>query len=437
MKESIVPQRLKGKRVKQRKSGPNRQMSLIIFTVMAIGIIAYGAYYFFLPKQETFLLDFYTYAEVDTRDFLEVLSVKGTITPKNVEVIAPKIAGTIEEVLVTEGQDVEKGDPLFRLYSAEAVAERNAAETELGELLSESAQLEIKFELELADGEEKIASAKEALASAQEQLELQRALYGYGSIARVELEKAERDLESAKRVLNQAERSFELLSQGQRTQRAAQEKMVGIAEEKLAKALEKIENFTITASGPGRILSLKVPNNRIVSAHEELGTLADLTSQIVELQVTPGQTERFGLGNPVTIGLGQAEYRGEVAYVAPQAKQGTGSDGPSVSVRVDFLEEVSHLRPYSSVTASIHLQLQKDSLHLPRGAYLTSGQQLFVYVIEGQRAYRREVQFGMLDGNAVQILRGLAQGEQVIISSYDAFRHLEEIEILPEGGHVL
>jgi len=39
----------------------------------------------------------------------------------------------------------------------------------------------------------------------------------------------------------------------------------------------------------------------------------------------------------------------------------------------------------------------------------------------------------MLDGNAVQILRGLTLGEQVIISSYDAFRHLEEIEILPAG----
>ena len=166
-----------------------------------------------------------------------------------------------------------------------------------------------------------------------------------------------------------------------------------------------------------------------------MGTQADLSSQIVELNVAPGQTERFGIGTAVTISLGQAEYAGEIAYIAPRAEQGT--DGPSVLVRVDFLEEVSHLRPYSSVSANIHLQLQKDSLYLPRGAYLTSGQQLFVYVIDGKRAHRQDVQFGMLDGNAVQILRGLTLGEQVIISSYDAFRHLEEIEILPQGGHTL
>lgn len=70
------------------------------------------------------------------------------------------------------------------------------------------------------------------------------------------------------------------------------------------------------------------------------------------------------MGTPVTISLGQSEYAGEVSYIAPQAKQ--GSDGPTVLVRVDFLEEVSHLRPNSTVTASIHLQLHKDSLYLPR-----------------------------------------------------------------------
>lgn len=67
---------------------------------------------------------------------------------------------------------------------------------------------------------------------------------------------------------------------------------------------------------------------------------------------------------------------------------------------------------------------------------MTSGQQLFVYVIEGSTAKKRDVQFGLFQGNAVQILRGLELGEKVI-SSYDAFRHLDEIKILSEGGHAL
>lgn len=435
MNEPIVPERLRKQQKKHKPSGAKKQFSLIIFAILAIGLIAYGAFYFFVPKQEKFTLNFYTFASVGTQDFLETLSVRGTITPRQVVSIEPKIAGSIEEVYVQEGQDVEEGQPLLRLYSEEAVAERNAAETELGEARAKLAQLGVDQELEMEAERVKVLDAQEQLKQAEDQLELQRILYSYGSIARVELERAEQDVETARRRIAQSERELELLSRKHEADQAAINKTIAISEEKLAKAQEKMANFTVTAAFTGRILSLKLPANRIVTAHQDLGELADLTNQVVELQVAPGQTERFGIGTQTDITLGQTAYQGEVTYIAPQAKQGT--DGPTVLVRVDFLEEVSHLRPNSQVTANIHLQLHKDSLYLPRGAYLTSGQQLFVYVIDGNQARKRDVQFGLLQGNSVQVLRGLEFGEEVIISTYDAFRHLDEIQILPEGGHKL
>lgn len=435
MNEPIVPERLKNQQKKQKNSGNKKQVRLTIFTIIAMGLIAFGAYYFFMPRQESFVLNFYTYASVGTQDFMETLAVRGTIIPKQVVLIEPKVAGTIEEIYVAEGQDVEEGQALLRLYSSEAISERNAAETELGEARAKLAQLGIDQELEMEAERVKVLDAQEQLKQAEDHLELQRILYDYGSIPRVELEKAEQNVESAGRRIAQSERELELLNRKHVADRAAIEKNIAISEEKLAKAQEKIDNFIVRADFAGRILSLKIPNNRIVTAHQDLGELADLTSQVVELQVAPGQTERFGVGTPASISLGQTEYQGEVAYIAPQAKQ--GNDGPTVLVRVDFLDEVSHLRPNSQVTANIHLQLHQDSLFLPRGAYLTSGQQLFVYVIEGNKAMKREVQFGLLQGNAVQIVRGLELGEKVIISSYDAFRHLDEIQVLPEGGHVL
>ena len=435
MHESIVPERLKDKQKKRKQQGSSKQLGLIVFTLVAIGLIAYGAYYFFIPKQEAFQLDFYTYAQVGTCDFLETLAAKGTIIPKKVVTIEPKIGAMVEEVLVQEGQDVVEGDPLIRLYSQEVISEKNNAETELGEAKAKLAQLGMDQELEMANERVKVLDAREQLEQAQSNLELQKVLFGYGSIPRIELEKAEQALETAKRRVDQSERELELLARKHEADRATLEKTLAISQEKVDKALEKIENFIIRAPFSGRILSLKIPNNRVVTAHQELGELADLTEQVVELLVAPGQTERFGLGTGVSISLGQTEYAGEVSYIAPQAKQGT--DGATVLVRVDFLEEVSHLRPNSAVTANIHLQWHHNSLFLPRGAYLTSGQQLFVYVIDGKTAKQREVQFGLLQGNAVQIVRGLELGEQVIISSYDAFRHLEEIQILPEGGHAL
>lgn len=433
MKDSIIPEVARKRSQKRKNSGFKKQLSLIIFTLISIGLIAYAAYYYFIPKQETFVLDFYTYAEVSTEDFVENLTTKGTIIPRRVDEIAPQISGVIEEILIEEGADVQKGDPLFRLYSAEIIGEKNTAETELGEAQAKLARLSMDQVLELSNEEVKIIDAEEQLRQAEDDLELQKILYGYGSIARVELEKAEQNLETAKRRLAQSERELELLARRHEADQAALEKTVNINQESLKKIQEKIDNFIVRAPFTGRILSLKIPNNRMVQAHQELGEIADLTQQVVELQVAPGQTERFDLGTSVKIKIGQTEYEGEVSYIAPQAKQ--GQDGSTVLVRVDFLEEVAHLRPNSAVSANIHLRTHKDSLFLPRGAYLSSGQQLFVYVIDGNIARQREVQFGLLQGNSVQILRGLELGEQVIISSYDAYRNQKEIKILPEGGH--
>ncbi|NLJ80499.1 MAG: HlyD family efflux transporter periplasmic adaptor subunit [Firmicutes bacterium] len=435
MRESIIPERLRNKKKERRQEGSGKQFSLLLFALLTLALTAFGAYYFLIPKQESFRLDFYTYSEVGTADFLEALTVKGTIVPKKIVVLETKIAGVIEEILVQEGQDVDLGDPLFTLYSSEIVAEKNDAETELNEAKIRLAQLGLDQELEMGNERMKILDAEKGLERARDNLGLQQVLYNYGSIPRIELEKAEQEVEAAERRLIQSKREMEFLGRKHSADQTALEKTVRINEDKLARAMEKMENFTVRAPFPGRVLSLKIPTNRIVTAHQELGELADLREQAVELLAAPGQTERFGPGSEVTITLGQTKYKGEVSYIAPQAKQ--GADGSTVLVRVDFLEEASHLRPNSAVTADVHLRLHKDSPFLPRGAYLTSGQQLFVYVIDGQTAKRREVQFGLIQGSAIQILRGLEPGEKVIVSSYDEFRHLEEIKIKPEGGHSL
>jgi len=221
MTKSIIPESAR-KRV-QKKRLP-KQLSLIVFTLISIGLIAYAAYYYFIPKEETFVLDFYTYAEVGTEDFIETLSAKGAIIPRRVDQIASKIGGVVEEVYIKEGDDIKSGTPLLRIYSQEVVADKNGAETELGEAKAKLAQLKMDQELERSNEKVKIIDAEEQLKQAKENLELQKVLYGYGSIARIELERAEQSLETAKRRLEQSERELELLSRRQEADQAALEK---------------------------------------------------------------------------------------------------------------------------------------------------------------------------------------------------------------------
>ena len=172
-----------------------------------------------------------------------------------------------------------------------------------------------------------------------------------------------------------------------------------------------------------------------VKEGDKLAAVADLSTQFIKSSVSVSQAERFVVGTPAEVTVGQNQYPAVVSYISPQAQQ--GQEGAMVDVYLELIEGGSQLRPNSSVTANIHLGIYRNSLSLPRGAYLTSGQQLFVYVIEGSKLCSEMFNSGLIQGNNIQILSGLNAGDKVIISSYDQFRHLEEIEILPEGGRAL
>lgn len=420
------------KRPKKRKQTKSKQFGLTLFTLVLMSLIIFGAYKFFFPAEEEFVLDFYTYAIVDTRDFLEALSASGTVKPELLLAIKPEVDATIIEVFAIEGQDVQQGDPLIRLHSDIIVEQHEKITINLAQAKQQLIETIEEHKFKLSEIEQEVEDTKALVNDKAENLELQILLYEFGTIARVDLEKAEKDLLDAQRSLLLAERKLQTTLKNQENELEKANELVRTTEEELAMINQQLEHFLVTAPISGRILEFDATINEDATKSKSLGQIADLNTQFVEINITAAQAERFQLGSVAHIVTGQSTYAGEVSYISAQARE--SSDGSMVTVRIAFNEPVKNLRPYSSVTANIHLGIYKNSLFLPRGAYLTSGQQLFVYKVDGDRAVQQDVQFGLLQGNYIQIFSGLAIGDKVITSSYDQYRHLEEIKILPEGG---
>ncbi|NRB81389.1 MAG: hypothetical protein HRU38_22450, partial [Saccharospirillaceae bacterium] len=95
--------------------------------------------------------------------------------------------------------------------------------------------------------------------------------------------------------------------------------------------------------------------------------------------------------------------------------------GSTVSVVVKPVENSGEFLLGSTAIGEFSLGIQKDVLTLPRGAYLTTGSQRYVYVINDGQAVKTAVSFGDIQNNTVQILSGLTQGDEVIVSGYQNF----------------
>jgi len=119
-------------------------------------------------------------------------------------------------------------------------------------------------------------------------------------------------------------------------------------------------------------------------------------------------------------------YPLKVSAVFPQIREGrftaemvfTGGQPPVLS-------------PGQSLDAQLTLGQPAQALLLPTGAFVNDSGGAWAFVLErdGVHAARRSVRLGRRNNSHVEVLSGLAAGEQVIISSYAPFGKAEQLQL--------
>ncbi|WP_126428394.1 efflux RND transporter periplasmic adaptor subunit [Brevibacillus marinus] len=113
---------------------------------LALVLVAgWAGWQFFRPQEkavdaEQALPDFPT-VQVERGEVKKTIYATGTIAAKAREEIKPELSGKIEQIYVSEGQQVKAGDPLFLIDSSESVLEYQKQEINVTRLQQEIAEL--------------------------------------------------------------------------------------------------------------------------------------------------------------------------------------------------------------------------------------------------------------------------------------------------------
>ncbi len=175
-------------------------------------------------------------------------------------------------------------------------------------------------------------------------------------------------------------------------------------------------------------LTIRSPYTGVVTrknAHEgdyvKSGTtvyeIADLSSVWVEAHIYEYELARVKKGQQAEMTLPYLpgeKYRGEVAYIYPYLQRRTRD----VVVLLKFSNPDLFLKPDMYADVRIRTTAGEKGIHVPRQAVLRSGKRDIVFVRREQGKFTpREVKLGMpLDNDRIQVLEGLAPGEQVVTS---------------------
>ena len=202
--------------------------------------------------------------------------------------------GTVSEVLVREGELVEKDQPLVRLGALSARAALETASSELAGLREnlEAQRASIVGYNQVREGR----LEQQALLQAEYEGVKGLAAEGYVS------ENQKRDLE--RRLSELSSSLIELGIAEERARRTVTELRyrIGAAEERLLVAERDLEKMLIKASSQGQVIGLEVTLGAVISAGQRIMDIVPQEDTLVlETQVQPNLIDRVAPGDPVDI----------------------------------------------------------------------------------------------------------------------------------------
>ncbi len=390
----------------------------------------------------------------------------GSVAPETWLELSFKSAGRVAEIMVEEGDQVEAGEVLARLETADleqaliqaqaglAIATAQLAQTEEGASAEDLASARAALESALADYEEvRAGPSQEDITVAKADMEK----------ARISLEKAQADydkiswqagigaspqastLQQASVDYERARAQYELtvdrptdseLKQAEAQTAQARAALVDLEEKPtpeelaiaraqvtqarstLTQAQLNLEEATLVAPFAGTVADVNIEVGQMVNSSTPVIVLTDLTSYYVDLYIDETDIGRVRIGQPVVMTLDafpSEEMEGEVRAIK---SIGTVSGGIiTYEVRVEIVPIKVPIRPDMTASATVVIEEKENVLLVPNRAIRYEEDVEYVEVLDqsgGAEVRRVAIATGASNGVVTEVTAGLEEGDVVV-----------------------
>ncbi|MGZ5876241.1 MAG: efflux RND transporter periplasmic adaptor subunit [Bradyrhizobium sp.] len=348
--------------------------------------------------------------QVRRGNLVETVVASGHVeTPFRVE-IGSQITGTVEDVLVQEGERVGKGQPLISLESRELKATVVQAQGAVAQAEARMRQLD---ELTLPSAREALTQAQANLLNAQQTFDRTSQLAKNGYATRAALDDAQKVLDVARTQVRTAEFQVYTASPGGSDYVMAQTQL-NQAHANLETADSRLGYATISAPRDGVLITRNVERGTVVQAGKALLVLAPAGEVQLVLQIDERNLGKLSLGQKALASADaypDQRFAAVVSYINP----GVDISRASVEVKLTVADPPGYLRQDMTVSVDIEVAAKDQTLVLPtRSMHDVLSGQPWALGIKDSRAIKRPVRIGLRGNAQIEILEGMAEGDVAI-----------------------
>lgn len=256
----------------------------------------------------------------------------------------------------------------------------------------------------------------------------------------LELERAreEAELREAEALRAEAARQLQRarqLLQGQNVAQARVDELraaLEAAEARMAVLQANLADKEIRAPFDGVVGLREISRGAFVQPQQRVTTLDDISSLRLDFAVPERFIGLLSSGLPVeahSAAYADRVFDGEVALIDSRVDTATRS----VRVQAELGNAERLLRPGMFLGVALTIA-EREAVLVPEAAVVTEGESSFVFVIAEELAQRRAVSLGQRRGGEVEILEGVAAGEQVVTLGLQRVRDGGQVRIVEGTG---
>lgn len=321
--------------------------------------------------------------------------------------------------LVSEGTYVKEGDYVGQLDKSEVATKINTAATEVEKITSEYEQARLDTAIEMMKLRDELINLNYEIE--EKKLISNQSTYEAPAVQR----QTEIDLEKAERKLKQSISNISL----KRMQNTAKLHQVKLSlqqqQSKLDRLEELVEELKIIAPKDGMVVYKRTWDGKKITSGSQIGvwnptvaTLPDLSKMVTKTYVNEIDISNLKKGLSVSLTIDafpDKSFTGNVVDVANVGEQLPNSDAKVFEVTVEINEKDTLLRPSMTTNNQILVEELIDVIYIAQESVFVTDSVSYVVLKTGLGTEKQKVELGKTNDNFVVILKGLTEGEELLL----------------------
>ncbi|HET6974616.1 MAG TPA: HlyD family efflux transporter periplasmic adaptor subunit [Pyrinomonadaceae bacterium] len=402
-----------------------RNAIMIVVGIAAIGGITYGLTKL-KPAAPTLERSTAVIETVKRGEMVRDVRGNGTLVPEVTRWVPAPADGRVEKILLKAGVEVDPSTVIAELSNPQL--EQTASDTDLQVKAAQADQetLKVKLESDTMTQKAAIATINAQYSQAKLQLDADEVLAKQGLVADLTLKISRVNVQDLANRLKVEQERLTVNSKSTKAQLNAASSRLDQLKALATLRRQQVDELKVRAGSGGVLQQVLVTEGQQVTPGTNIARVADPASLKAVLRVAETQISGVRIGQPVIVDTRNGLIQGTVSRIDPAAREGTFEIDASL---VGPLPPSA--RPDLSVDGTIELERLKDVLKVGRPAFGQAQQTIGMFVLspDGSEAERRSVKLGRNSVSQIEILEGLKEGDQVIISDTTALDSYNRIRV--------